>query len=59
MVSIKANVFFFKKTSPSTFVSTEDKTLDVNKKLLVRPCTVVQKGMQKKPKNVKALLINK
>ena len=28
--------FFFKKTSPSTFVSTEDKTLDVNKNLLVR-----------------------
>ena len=36
MVSIKANVFFFKKTSPSTFVSTKDKTLDVNKNLLVR-----------------------
>lgn len=35
MVSIKANVFFFKNTSPSTFVSTEDKTLDV-KNLLVR-----------------------
>ena len=37
MVSIKAHVcFFFKKTSPSTFVSTEDKTLDVYKNLLVR-----------------------
>ena len=36
MVSIKANVFFFKRTSPSTFVSTEDKTLDVYKNLLVR-----------------------
>lgn len=37
MVSIKAHVcFFFKKTSPSTFVSAEDKTLDVDKNLLVR-----------------------
>ena len=37
MVSIKAHVCsFFKKTSPSTFVSTGDKTLDVYKNLLVR-----------------------